>query len=181
MSIAINSGFPCRIEAGNTVKFTVISRDFPPATWTLKYVMSKDGAKKLEKEVAPNPDGNWLVTLAAADTANFVPGRYDFAVYATLETERASLGNGQIVVEPNLSMDRPKTTAETLLANVEAAITKLSSGTNQSTNFNGQTYMKKDLGKMLEVRDRLRAEVQGERAATGGGANWKTIATRFVR
>ena len=178
MPIPTNSGVPCSIEAGTTVKFSLQDSEFPADEWALTFIASRDGAKKIEK-AAEVEEGKWIVTIGATETQALLPGVYDFACYAVKGEEKARVESGRLTIEPNLAIDRPKTTAETMLANIEAAIAKLSSGTNQSTNFNGQTFTKKDLSKLLEDRDKLRAEVQGERAASGGVPNWKTIVTRL--
>lgn len=57
------------------------------------------------------------------------------------------------------------TAAQDILTALEATILKLASGTNQSVNLNGQSFTKKDLKSLTEMRAYWKAEVLREEAA----------------
>lgn len=63
------------------------------------------------------------------------------------------------------------TVAENILSALEDTILKLSSGTNQSVNFNGQSFTKKDLKSLTEMRAYWKAEVLREQSLNSDTAN----------
>lgn len=50
-------------------------------------------------------------------------------------------------------------TAQTILEQLEDAISKLSTGTNATVNFNGQSFTKKNIDELIKARTYWKAEV----------------------
>lgn len=125
----------------------------------------------------------WTFTITAASAPK--PGIYRWQRFITRASDSAvaELDSGEIVIRPSLAATPTTSTAATLLANLETAISTLSSGTNQSVNFNGQSFTKKDMGNLLDQRTRLQAEVLREKEqldALRGATVDRNINVRFV-
>lgn len=104
MTIEISTVEPTRIRAGDTVKWTRELADFLPADlWVLTYRWVNRSAA-FAATATDNGDGKHLVTLTAADTAAYAPGEYHWLAVVTLTTERYTVGEGDLVVEPNLAV-----------------------------------------------------------------------------
>jgi hypothetical protein len=75
--------------------------DYPAPTWALTYSLVK-----LDKQIAitaTTSGTGFLVSIAAATTADYSPGAYTWAAYATSGVERHLVGTGRIEVRPNLA------------------------------------------------------------------------------
>lgn len=180
MPIETQSGIPCKFVAGDTQIFTEESSDFPPADWAGTAVLSRDGIKILQKAAAVE-DGKWKVTLASAETSGIAPGFVDYVFQATKDGERTTIKARGVQILPNLSVDRPRTTAEKLLALCNTALESLAGDPDKMVDFNGQKYESKDSAELVTLRNELRAEVDAERARNGGRPNYTTIKSRLSR
>ena len=168
MSLAVTVGVPSNFEAGNTVKFSEALQLFPASVWSMQFVLSRAGQSPVA--IAAETDGdNFLVTLSAEQSAAIAAGVWNWAEYVSAGAERATANSGTITVGQNLAVTAPVTVAAAMLAGLESAILKLTSGTDKSVNFNGQQFEKKDLNELLKSRTLLKAEVYRETAHGGAG------------
>lgn len=161
MAIAAVAGLPDKIEAGNTYNVTESFSAYPTSAWTMQLVLSLNGKAKSVKTTVSG------TSFAFTLPTDLAPGLYDYAEYVT-ETatgQRATAKQGVIEVLPNLGASAGKSTAQTILENIESAIQKLSAGTNVSVNFNGQSFTKKDMKALTEQRTYWKAEVLRERSS----------------
>jgi len=102
MSLAPATGVPSQFEAGNTLIFTESLPAFPASVWTLNFVLNRPGSSPVT--VTATASGfDFLVTLAASDTAAIAPGVWGFAEYLTAGSERATGNTGTITVLPNMA------------------------------------------------------------------------------
>jgi len=164
MAVETVSGLPAIIESGDTVIFTEDFTDYPVSAWGVKLYVSLNGTA-VTNWTGSGSGSTYTFTLTAAQTAALTAGRYLFAFYATetATSQRELAKTGELDVLPNLAATQTASTAQTLLTNIETAITALSSGENQSVSFNGQSFTKKDLGGLLRQRTQLQAEVIREK------------------
>lgn len=66
-----------------------------------------------------------------------------------------------------------------MLAAVSASVTTLLGKTNQSVSFGDQTYTLADVGKLMDIRDRLRNEVRGLENVLSCGSHRRTMKIHF--
>lgn len=174
MSVAIQTGVPVKIEAGNTVKFTETLTDYPGSAWTMQFVLSQSGSTPLVVDAVSSGD-IFTITLTGDQTKNLKTGQWDWAQYVTSQDERTTAKTGVLNVLPNLAAPIQPSVAAQMLNAINAAILKLSSGTDSKVNFNGQQFEKKDLKSLLESRVQIQAEVareqQKEDALRGRGTS----------
>ena len=135
---------------------------------------------------------DFLVTIAAATSANYKPGVYSLAAFV----KDLATGLTRYTIKPRFPFvtidENPAnyvkgssdnlTFASRTLALVETTITKLASRAVSSASINGQSYNLQDMTKLVILRNRLREEVQSEQdaisVAAGLGAK-KNILVRF--
>lgn len=176
------TGVPRQIEAGNYVAFTLTPPDYPASTWAGSFVLSTGTLLPVATAATPQGD-SFLVTLTSSVTAQLAAATWEWAFYATQSSQRYTACNGVMTVLPNLSVQSAPSTAQALLTLLETAITKLAANPNQSVNFNGQSFTKRDMKSLLEQRVQLQAEVYRQQAALArqrGGRDPNRIAIEFL-
>ena len=162
---------PAVLQIGDTWGWSASFPGYPASKWTLKYAIQCVG--RPIKITAGSSGAEHIVSVPALATEGFPPGRYRWSAYAEKESEglldRRTIATGFVTLRPALyaadaSTDN-RSTAAVMLANIEEAIKVLSSKTADSVTVNGRTVTYRDLGKLLQDRSRLRAEVAREEAA----------------
>lgn len=103
-------GEPRNVVAGDTVRWQLALPRFPGPSWVLSYSLRGAGqGMYLNLNETSSSEQNHLVEVAAAATAQWIPGLYKFQSYVTDEatSERQTVGWGDITIEPNLSAKDP--------------------------------------------------------------------------
>ncbi len=173
---------PRSIFAGDSVEFSLSISNYPSDEWTVQWVVCAEP----RVSVAGTVDGvGYSVDMDGSVTEDTKPGTYaTFLIFTNIADpeQRATVPQRGIVIRPNPVKPLQKTFAMQTLVDVESAIKSLSKGTNQQVSIGSETYTKKDLNRLFDIRNMLRVEVAAERKAmglpsTGGG---RKIQTRFV-
>jgi hypothetical protein len=171
---------PKSFYAGDTVTFSVKRTEYSSSEWDLVFVIAFPTGR-LSVQASTEGEG-FEVTVPGNRTEKAQPGSYPCFLVFSKDDERVTVQQRGVVIMPNPLRDFSPTEAMELLANVVAAIKTLSRGTNQQISIGSETYTKKDLKTLFDIRDRLRVEVAAERRAMGlparGGG--KKIYTRFT-
>jgi hypothetical protein len=160
MAIAAVNCLPEKVEAGNTYNVLEAFTDYPTTGYALLVVIVGPDGKP--RTIATTISGTSFAYTLPLD---LIPGLYDFAEYAT-ETatgQRATAHKGTFEVIPNLMLSAVQTNAQTILANIEAIITTLSSLPHTAVTFAGQSYTQKSLPTLRAERTYWKAEVVRER------------------
>lgn len=189
MAVQTTSGAPELIEQGGTYIFTESFSDFPNADWSAQYLLQIPGSAPYTTNATNGATGanNFVFTLNSTDTANWTPGRYTFAIYANERTsnlvmQRATAKTGIMNVIPDLAQTQAASTAQTMLDNINTAITQLTTGGFQSVSVNNVSYTRYDVTTLIAMRTRLQAEVIREQQAAEvlrGINHTGIIGTRF--
>jgi hypothetical protein len=91
---------PPHLVAGDSFAAVVSPGDFPPADgWSAKIIVV--GGAFREQADATVVDGEFRFAIAAADTADWTPGRYNVFVAFSKGAERYTLGAGSFDVRPD--------------------------------------------------------------------------------
>src|SRR5215469_2857347 len=182
-SIVPGAGVPSVMELGNTYLFTETYQQWPASKWTAQLIMQIRGQAPLTFNATTYTDNvSFLFSLTNFSVP--IDGRYEFAEYATeiATGDRQTAKTGVIEVIPNLSTQQAISTAATMLANIESAITGLLSGGFMSVSVNNVSYTRYDLSTLIAMRTRLQAEVFREHQAADAFRGVETsgrIGTRF--
>ncbi len=163
-------GMPTKFHAGESLKWTVSLSDFPAsAGWTLRYALVNDSAIYRFDTDASGDDH--AVDVPAATTAQWVPGSYHWTAYVdNASGERHVVGDGTVRVLHDVTSSKPSDTrshARKVLDAIEAALEKRASQADIDllrAQF-GEQRIERDPAKLIELRDRYRAEVRAEERA----------------
>ncbi len=178
---------PRVIDAGTTVAFHVSDACHSSALWTAAIVFNNGVAAATSVNMTANADGvRFDCTISATVSATLALGPTTAIPIFTkiADSSVKEYGRAQLTtVYPAITATATPSTAQALLTALNAAILKLSSAVNQSVSFNGQSYTKGDLQKLLEQRVRLQAEVLAEQraaaAARGARVDSGRVHVRF--
>ena len=96
---------PAEIVAGDTLSWRRedLTADYPACSWTLTYVLAGPQKHTISASADPDFPEAFLVSVPAADTANYQAGNYWWAAYVSKDAERYQIATGQITVKENLS------------------------------------------------------------------------------
>lgn len=169
---------PSEVRAGDTVKFTVESADYPLNDgWTLSYTINGpvkvSGTPVVSGAVA-------TVTVAASLTATLTPGTYTWLLRVTKSGETFTLDSGKLTVTPDVAAAAAGTLtskAEQELALIEAELQARAASDHTEYAIEGRSLKREAITDLWEWRDRLRAEIN--RARRGG--KLATMSAHFVR
>ena len=177
---------PETLVAGDTWKWERSLSDYPASdSWSLTYYLRKSGSSAITITSSANVDAH-LVTVAAATTASYTPGTWDFRGYVTKSGERYEVFNGILEVETNpataASSYDPRTHAEKVIDAIEAVLE--SRATKEILNFSVEANSLSSIphADLLALRSRYRIEVEREKAAERlkmGRGSGRRILTRF--
>jgi len=137
-------------------------------------------------------DGGWEVVITEQATANMTAGAWQLQVVATVDGAPLTVRRGGLTVRRGLAFtgtpgtfdDRSQ--AERDLADVEAAIRALATGAQEyqigSLGNGGRKVVRADLAELINLRDRLAAQVAQEKRAqalASGTATSRKIRVAF--
>lgn len=157
---------PARIIAGDTAKWLKTLADYPAsAGWVLDYTLINATGKTTITATAQGDDH--LVNTAAATTAAWVAGIYDWRAKVTKASEVYTVGSGRITIAPSFGVATldSRTASRVMLDAVEAVMLKTASSNVQEYEIAGRRLKHYSMGELLQLRDRLRGEVAREEAA----------------
>jgi hypothetical protein len=166
---------PTQIHAGDTWEWTRAEAEYPAGTWTLTYYLRN---AKAAYNVTAAADGlGFAVSVAAATTAAYKPGRYDWIARVTDGTSVVTVGTGVITVLPNLGAAGAfdgRSHARIVLDALEAVIAGRATHDQSSYSIGNRSLSRMSIPELLSFRDSYRAMVASEeraaRLASGGVA-----------
>jgi hypothetical protein len=164
---------PTSVVAGDTLTWKRSLPDYPAsAGWVLSYALAN--ADGLITITATADGDDHLVSVAAATSAGYVVGRYDWDAYVTLGSDRYRVGRGTLTVETNLAAQGAgydgRSWAQKTIDAIERWMAARDPGVAEYQ-IAGRAMKYQEPAKLLALRDQLKAEV----ARAGGG-----VGTRLV-
>lgn len=157
---------PLELRAGDTWQWTRSLADYPAsAGWSLAYVFI-NAAAKISISASASGDDH-AVTVAAATTANYAAGNYDWIARASKSGQVFTVGAGRITILPSLAASTAdlRTHARKVLEAIEAVLEGRASQDVLEYQIAGRSLKRIPLADLLTLRDRYRAEVAREDAA----------------
>jgi len=158
---------PLQVRVGDSWKWTRSFPDYPAGDgWALSYVLINASSKISISSSASGDDHS--ISVAPATTAAYAAGAYDWVARVTDGVDVYSVGSGRITVLPSLSAataDLRSHSRKTLDA-IEAVIEGRASQDVLEYSIAGRSLKRIPLTELLVLRDRYRAEVAREDAAS---------------
>jgi len=180
-------GEPLKLVAGDTWswKRTDLSSDFPTADYTLSYVARIEGGITDETITATDSGGEYLVSVAAAATAAYAAGRWQWTAFMTRDSDsaRVKIADGTWIVEPDPASANtdPRSHAQTMLDAIEALLANRATRLQESYSIGNRSLSHLSPAELTEWRSKYRSEVFRERRAARKKAGKATGRTRAVR
>lgn len=164
-----------------------LGADYPPASYTLSYSLRLFGTGTTEIEITASGSGSdYLVEVAAADTAAETAGSYAWQAYITRnsDSERITVDRGTVLLRANrdASTDDPRSHAQKMLDAIEALMEGRASSAEASYSIGDRSLTKLTPDELIRWRNFYRAEVRAERQAetiANGGGNGRLVRQRY--
>lgn len=179
---------PTVVRAGDTWKWTKYAGDHTPDDgWTLKYALHNIGSaavsnSKLEITATANPDGvNHDVLVAKTDTDDLLAGNWKWVAYVEKGTERFTIDQGVLYVEPNLQLATAGTQQshnEKMLAAIQSVLQGRATNDIESYQIAGRAVNKIPVEQLLKLENVYIAKVRRERNPGQFGVNHLVHFTR---
>lgn len=178
---------PSSLVAGDTWTWRRSLEDYSAADgWSLVYVFANATQRFTFTAAADGADH--VVTVAASDSDDKIPGRYSWVAFAKKAGERHTVGFGECTITPNLEGARPydsRTHARKVLDAIEALLEGKAGSDVEEYEIAGRSLKKIPVAELLTWRDSYRAEVASEeraaKIASGVGDRSIPIRVRFGR
>jgi hypothetical protein len=173
---------PSSVNAGDTWRWTRSLADYPAsAGWALSYTLINASAKITVNASASGDDH--AVTVAAATTAGYAAGTYDWRARVSKAGEVYTVGEGRLTVRNAFSAATfdARTHARKTLDAIEAVIEGRASSSTAEYTIAGRSLKHIPVADLLALRDKYRAEVLREDAAAAVAAGLPDRRRVFVR
>ncbi len=161
------TGIQAQYEVADTVAIVETFSDYPIASYSLILYLNLAGVAATNVSGVGSDTNTWTFTLPNTTTTNLTPGLYDYAMRATktADSTTSTAKTGQVTFIPNLAATTAPSAAQVLLTQLNATILALAASGNSSVSLNGQSFTKRDLHQLMEMRRELEAQVFREQRA----------------
>lgn len=186
MSAPVPDSEPVSFRAGDLLTWTKALADYPADQgWTLAYTLINATTKLTINASASG--ANFLVSVAAAVTAVYTAGTYQWMARVTKATEIYTAGTGTLEILPNLATATTfdfRSHAVTMLEAIEAAYEGRASSTQLKMEIQGRSIESFSPEQLIKWRSYYRMEAANEANAetiARTGLNPRKIGVRLTR
>jgi len=177
----IPSQEPTVITAGDTIKWTKsLGSDYPATTYTLKYRLHLRNAVAAEPiTITAAADGaDYSITVAAATSAAYTAGEYDWYSWVESGTERYSIDSGRLTIKPDPEEVAAGTDlrshAEKMLDLIETVLESGATSDQKRIKINDREIEKYTFEELLDLREYYKKAVEAEHNEDDIAAGRKT-------
>ena len=168
MTINISTVEPVEITAGDYIQWQKSVGNYPASQgWTLSYAFLNAGSKIAVTAAAQGDD--YLVTIAAATSAGYAAGVYQWQSYVTNGAQRITVSNGEIKINANFATQttlETRSQAKQTLDALEAEIyARSTGGMTQEYSIAGRSLKKSPVTELIVLRDKYRSIYLSEQNA----------------
>jgi hypothetical protein len=178
------SDIPARLVIGESVSWKWTDSTFPASdSWELTYTLvNADG----QIQIVASADGDdHLVEVAAATTADYDAGTYDWQAHISDGTERYKVAAGVIEIVADFAEEDSgydaRSHAKVMLDALEATLEGRATKTQMRQEYDGVRIEHLTHDELMNARARYKAEYRRELVAAGKVASRRTIKARFTR
>ena len=172
---------PARVNAGNTAKWLKSLAEYPAsAGWVLTYeLVTAD--QRITFSSSPSGDDH-LINVAAATTAAWAAGAYQFRALAALLGEVYTVASGRMEVAPafDAAVDARSQVRRTLEA-IEATLEGRATSATAEYQIAGRSLKYIPIPDLLVLRDRYRRDLRAEEDSAAAAAGLGPRGRVFVR
>lgn len=182
MTASVPTQEPTQINAGDTAKWSKDLPNYLPSDgWLLSYTLVNAAQRIAFSSSASG--ANHLVNVAAASTAAYVAGKYDYRGLVTKAAEVFTVSSGRITINPAfgaVALDA-RSQARKQLEAVEATLEGRATSATAEYEIAGRKMKYIPIPELLQLRDRLRADVAREDSASRMAAGLGQPGRIYVR
>ncbi len=156
---------PLVLVAGDIWEWVDELPDYLAPTWDLSYFFR--GPQSFSATAADDGTDH-AISIAAATTANYLPGSYDWSARVTSGTDIHTVGSGRLTVEPNLAnaaVDHRSFNVRVTEA-LQAVIENRATTDQLSMSIAGRSLSRMSWDELLKAYDRFSRLAASERGAT---------------
>lgn len=176
---------PKRFNAGENLTWSKSLGDYPASTWTLTYTLFN--ASNAYSFVATADGDAYSIDVQSATTATWAAGKYAWTAFVSDGTEQHTVADGTWVVGDNpstVSARDGRSHARKMLDAIESALEGQATADQLDilATAIGDRNISRNSAKLIEMRDKYRAEVVAEdraEAVARGESRPGFIRTRF--
>lgn len=173
---------PTTIHAGDTWEWTRTEAEYPAGTWSLTYHLRNASAAY---NVTATADGTThSVSVPAATTATYKPGRYDWIARVTDGTDTFTVDTGSLTILPNLGATGAqdgRSYERRVLDAIEAVLEGRASHDQASYSIGNRSLSRMSIAELMTFRDKFKAAVlkQEREARLAKGLGVPRVQVRF--
>lgn len=167
MAAPIPTTTPASLIAGDTAKWLLTFGDYLANDgWTVAYTLINAAAKITFSASASGADH--LVNVAAASTATWAAGSYQWRATASKASEVYTVGTGTLTVQPAFSVSTldVRTFAAKTVEALEAYLSNSNNLQAQEYEIAGRRLKRMSYPELIAARDKFKAEAARELAAS---------------
>lgn len=181
MTTPIPTTEPTTITPGDTVKWSRALADYPATdSWVLSYELINSANRYAITAAASGADH--LVTIAAATSAAYVAGAYDWRARVSKAGEVYTVGTGRVTVAKSFATATDtRSQARRTLEALEATLEGRSTSATAEYEIAGRKLKYMSVPELLTARDRYRIDVAREDAAQRSAAGLSNPGRIYVR
>jgi hypothetical protein len=167
---------PKKISAGTSIGWT-FSHELADGLWQFSYALRGPGVIDIDATAA---DGLVTVTKQADVTASWVPGLYDWRLYAKKDADRQLISSGQMEIEADFASlgagHDPRSHAKRMLDAINQVLEGRILSDHESYTIDDRRL---DRIPILELHKLRRVYIQKVRSEKGNGFRLKRVLTRL--
>lgn len=159
---------PAALRAGDTWRWQRTLADYPASTWTLKYRFRSATLAGFEIVAGASGDVH-DITAAAATSAGYSAGRYNWTAWVESGSEKFTVAEGEMVVQPDYraaaaaALLDDRSHARKMLAALEAWLESRDPAVAEYE-IAGRRMRYVPIAELMKLRSRYQQEVAGEDA-----------------
>jgi hypothetical protein len=177
---------PALITAGDTVKWSATSSQYPSSEWTRTVAFRHRNDNDHVNVTGVASGDGWDFTLSATQTSAWPAGDISWQDYVTKSSERYTLATGTLIVGINLAVTTgshdARSQAEKDLAAVQAAMRAIiDGGAVQEYSIGSRSLKKMSMPDLIALESKLKADVTREKRRAKLAAGLDSGRAVFVR
>lgn len=172
---------PAQTTAGLSFQAAAAASNHPAPVWTA--TLHFRGPSQIDLTAAPDGTG-FLFTAAAAETADWQPGAYWWAIRATDGNQVVEIERGDMIVNPDLVQAGAgydgRSQNEIALEAIEAVLAKRATLDQSRYRINNRELYRESITELRRLRQHYKSAVRRERLRARGVSAWgRNIPVRF--
>jgi len=181
--VTVLDKIPSQLTAGISASWSVSLSDYPASeSWVITYTLIKSD-NQIQIESTADGDDH-LIEIAAATTAAYDPGEYEFQAHITNGTEKYQIDAGVIEILTDFATQDSgydyRSHVKKVLDALESVIEGRASKTQLSQKVGNFEVQHMSLAEQIKYRDLYKAKYKRELIAAGKIKSSRVIKMRFV-